>query len=111
MMHRSVKLFLFLFVVIACDPGASATLSLDDETTFSLLFDIQTARSALEKALPENRDSLEVAYNRQIMRIHGLSESEFDQFKNNVASHPEMYDSIYARLSGQLDSLKKTINH
>lgn len=111
MMHRTIKLFLFLFVVTACDPGSNTTVSLDDEATLSLLFDIQTARSALEKALPENRDSLEVAYNRQIMRIHDLGESEFDQVKSNVASHPEMYDSIYARLSRQLDSLKKTINH
>ena len=111
MMHRTLNILLFLSVITACDPGANKPLSLDDDATLNLLFDIQTARSALEKALPENRDSLEDAYNRQIMKIHGLSESEFDQFKNNVASHPEMYDSIYARLSERLDSLKKTINH
>ena len=110
-MYRIFKLFLILSLTTACISGANKPLSLDDEATLNLLFDIQTARSALEKALPENRDSLEDAYNQQIMKIHGLSESEFDQLKNNVASHPEMYDSIYARLSERLDSLKKTINH
>lgn len=110
MRHIFILLFI-LTVLFACQSSEPNTKRNSDKGLEHLLFDIQTARVAIEKSDPQLKDSLSQVYFKQIMELHGLSQEEMDKTVQFIYHNPEVIDSLYINMTGVLDSLKGVIRY
>lgn len=97
-------LIILCFVVVACQKEKSKQPQVD---LSRLIFDLQTAKVAVEKSVPDQKDSLSYEYHRQILEIHDLTESELDEIIEAFEASPKLMDSIYLKVNGLIDSLKE----
>ena len=99
----------YSFLVVFCLLMACSTdekkIEIREEWV-DLVFDIQTARIAVERTAQEDRDSVASAYHRQILELHDMSEEEFDELTDYLYAQPSLMDSIYVKVNHLVDSLK-----
>ena len=105
-----ICIIVVILVTTACGPDKSVP-SIEDEKLLPLFFDLQTAKVAIEKSLPEDRDSLSSVYRQQILDMHNVSEEQLDETVSYLYDHPSVMDSLYKEMTQMIDTVKSSLRY
>lgn len=96
---------LVLLALAACKE--KERLPIDRETLVGVLIDVQSAEAAIVHLTGEEKDSIATLYYRQIMEIHGVSQTDFDTCVAILRRNPELAESIYRKMEDRIKEKSK----
>jgi hypothetical protein len=87
---------LFLLLILSCQKEGKAPISA--ETFTHILADMHTAEAATEGEFTTAKDSILKVYYLQILKKHGVSQTDFDSTMAVYSRKPIEFDSLYANV-------------
>ena len=94
-----------LSTLLACScTKESTSYNYDQDKLVDVLIDVHIARSALQNAPVDSRDSLYIALFQQICQIHHVSKDSMSNDLERLTADPEYLESIYTIVIDSLEN-------
>ena len=107
-MRISLLLAIAVFFMTCAYQAPKVDFNTEDYKKFrDVVLDLYYAKAAAQDAPYRQRDSILVYYEKDVLRRHDMSETEYNILKNKYLDHPEKAALVFDNLKEYSDSLKK----
>lgn len=92
-------------MISSCQVEEQAPMpSIEHSAFLDLLVDIHYAEAALENLKMLEQDSLKVQYYTRILRFHGITKEEMEEYLDDLRNNPIYLNQVYKELYTKISS-------
>ncbi len=85
-------------------------LILSEEQMIDILVDKYLAEQAMSRVVGQDRDSLYAAYHEQILRIHDVSDEDYEMTMTVLLDDLRRFEDLHQQVKERMRDLKKNLN-
>jgi hypothetical protein len=97
-----------LLLALSCKKEKSS-LPISEEELVTVMADVHLAEAALQDQYGMKKDSLARLYYRQIYRLHGITEEDFQKTMKRLRNDPGRVEQLYERVLEELSKQEAEI--